>query len=876
MVISADEWLKQQGVQTTQTRGGGSSGIISADEFLKTKQVVPSPKTKSKTKPKQQPKKTQDWFTKQDPKLILDTLKDFALGVLPGSREAIRQIQTGEGSPLSPKAKWDTPLKIPYEGVKDVLGIAKGIAGIPFRLGLGVSDLLGGPKQLNVPVIGEQQSPQETYRQTRAAGGGQVVSTAIPAAQTLMDLLIARGVTKGLGKKPTKVTPEVPKVPEQKLLPAPKVKPIKLPATIEEARKMIPKPKVEEPFIERLPGKTTVPRPSKIKATKAPSTVPPTVIDTPIKEQGAIRTAWDSLFKNVNEKVAKQGAPGKELANRGKQVVNESSVLRGTKATVIEETMPKLNKNQQLEAIKVLKEGAISSDPVVNKAVNQYRKFTTNYQAEANRNGFLLDDVTGEPVGNPQTYFHHMLNEAGVKALSKKPNTFFSKLAKSLSTPEKPVNTLEARTFWNRYLSSKRTVKAGFEREFKDLIPPEYLETDLTKSLLNYNRQFAHRSAVAKYLGPDYKIAENLASRIGEAGGDEMIARNYIDQLTGRNMKNMPVEKAWTNLIRRQVHTKLGFTSSLPNLNQGYLANVTMYGQKHALAGLLKSFTKEGKQFAKETGAIGEGFYSDFSVTNKAWRRMTGFPLTEDFNFISVTNASKLFIKDMYKKLLKNPNDTLATKKLDSMGINWRESLSKKAPNLPSMEIKKGAVNQAIKSIMPKVAGNTPEWAQSGVGRATYTFWHYSLQNPKFLLSEFEFGKTHGVKRLAATALTAAVLGEPVADILAFFRGDDRPDNVALRAADNITTLVGGAPFEIAKSAIKYGGWGPTSLATLGGPVVSAPLQSGSKVLKDVSQGRPDKATEDILRALLRGDVPVGPEIPSGAVIERLIPRVTK
>jgi hypothetical protein len=599
---------------------------------------------------------------------------------------------------------------------------------------------------------------------------------------------------------------------------------------------------------------------------------PPEVINPePIAQRGPGGQIWDYWTKNIDERVGKQGPVGKELKRRGDAIINESTVAKGMKDVEINLNMPKLNPRQQAEYFDAAEGRAIATDPQVIQAVEYNRKLATEFQQKANETGVLIDDATGQPIGNPQTYVPHTLNEAGKNALAKKPNVFFAKLAESNGITE-----ADARTLWHKYIAPNRTVQAGFEKKREFNIPDEYLEKDPRRIWGNYNANFQKRVATAKHFGKNYEIAEELAGKIGQAQGDESIARNYIDTLTGRGMKNMPLENAATSLIQRAVHTKLSIMASIPNMQQGFLANTQMYGNKYALYGFLKSFSKEGRRWAKETGVVGKGFYSDFDKTNKVWNYTSGFPLTEDFNFISVANASKLFAKDMYAQLRKNPTDTYAAQKLDSMGIDWKKYMAEGATELPKEEIAKGAVAANIKAVFPKIGANIPEWAQNPMGRMSYLFWHYQLQNPKFLASEFEFGKAHGAKKLAQTTVTATILGEGVADVLALMKGEDRPDDVVERAIDNYLTVVGGVPFQFGKLATKFGGFGPSAIPTLGGPPVSSLVQSGSKVVQDLSKGENEKALEDLMRAWIRGDIPVGPYIPSGALIERQIPRITE
>ena len=775
-------------------------------------------------------------------------------------------------------------------------GAALGTAILPGP-GTAVGGILGG--MLGMGGVG---AGRETYRQARTGPPGIEDPGAI-AKQGTIDALLGLFL-HGAGKLPLPVrvpvtgtgfagltaaqggTPEEiassgilggglsflgkRKSPKTEVVPEVKIPPKQL--TTDILRNLIQE-KRANPVISDLPSV-----PGRVPLLES---VPPTEVTTPKSKfalpegylstkGGPFKTIWNRLFKNVNERVAQQGEAGQELVRLGNQIANESHVVRGTMTEQIRKEMPSLSKEQQLTGIDAIRNNTPVTDPLVIKAVEIYRKYSQQYLQSGNQAGILLDKITDQPVRDPNTYFHFSLNEAGMKAIQNKPNTFFKELARHLG-----VDELDARTIWNRELAPERIVKAGFEKRFEDLIPDKYKETDFTKSLLDYNQDFSDRVTTAKYFGPNYEIAERLASKIGASGGDEAIARNYIDQVTGRTVKDLQGEDAITKLNKRAVQTKLSILSSLPNSQQGYLANTYMYGNRYSLYGLLKSLTGKGKQWAKETGVVGEGFYSDFSKSNSVWKKVSGFPITEDFNFKQVANATRLYAQDMYGRLQKNPVDRFASQKLESMGVNWKEALLNGEKQLPDMELKKAAVNQNIKSNFPKVPGSVPEWAQSGIGRMSYLFWHYQLQNSKFLQSEAQFGKLHGVKRFASHAITASILGEPIADILAVLKGEDRPDGALLRAIDNYLTIVGSVPYQFAKESLKYGGFKPAVLPTIGGPVASSGVQSSGKILQDLSKGEVGKATGDLIKAWLRGDIPVGPYVPSGALLERLLPDST-
>jgi hypothetical protein len=711
------------------------------------------------------------------------------------------------------------------------------------------------------PAVGVAKSYKDLILHPIESVKNRPIETALNLLPFIPALKGFRGTKAATGTKAAKI-PKVTSVVDDAAKVATK-KPAKIPLGVEGS---------QGPKSMKVPLPDEGIKASKPKVPKAPvkEPPPPAIIETPIKQSGPVRTFWNALTENVRDKVRRQGPAGEQLYNKGVAVTNEGIANKGLKSVEIEQNMPKLNPQQQRQFFDAAEGRIPAVDPEVIRAVEYNRRLATEFQQTANSAGVLVDDVTKAPIGNPQTYYPHTLNDVGKTALAKKPNDFFKKLAESNGVTEP-----QARTMWFRELGPERTVKAGFERPREFNLPAEYIELNPTKAWSTYNSQFHHRVATAKHFGPNYEIAEDLAGKIAQAGGDEFAARNYIDQVTGRSMKNMTEEGAINNLIKRQVHSKLSATAALPNSQQGYLAATNMYGNRYAAYGMLKSMTKEGKLWAKETGTAGKGFYSEFDTTNKAWGRVSGFPLTEDFNFKIVANSSRKFYDDMYKRVQQNPSDSLAVQKLDAAGINWKEALLKGETKLSKPELAKAAVNDSVNSIFPKVPGTTPQWAQSGIGRATYLFYHYQLQNPKFLASEFKFGKKRGLSQLAKTTATATILGEPIADLLAFVRGDERPDNILMRLADNYATVVGGVPLEFVKSSAKYGGF-KTSVPSLGGSVLSAPVQSASKITSDVMKGRPDKALEDLVRAFIRGDVPVGPIIPSGALLERSIPRITK
>lgn len=175
--------------------------------------VIPKPAT-SITPSTQTPLTTQ-----KDPQLLLKTLGDFALGLVPGASQFKSAYEPGltNQEKLSRITQAANPMRGPIDFVK-------GLVGIPARAGLSISDAFGGPKQANIPLIGPQQSYQEVGRQIQQEGGGRVLSTGVPILYGLADALFGKFGKKvlGGGKLPVEApVTEAPKPTTEAIVPKP-------------------------------------------------------------------------------------------------------------------------------------------------------------------------------------------------------------------------------------------------------------------------------------------------------------------------------------------------------------------------------------------------------------------------------------------------------------------------------------------------------------------------------------------------------------------------------------------------------------------------------------------------------------------------------
>lgn len=255
MALSFEQWQKQK---KELEAARAKSGELSFEQWKKAKELnvidqpTPTPEEETPTK---------SFFSPQDPGIIKSAVKDFVYGIVPGSREAVKEASEGKAE----KPRTFGPLILPSNRVlkaaaQDTGEMAKGILGIPFRLGATAKDAyttgkaaLKGeqvdPSELtsfNIPGLGEQQSMQKGIAQNLETGASPAVAGTLGGAQTLFDFLLGKGVIKGAKGKIVKSTelnaakPTAQGMLSMKEPAAPVKTPLQLPARTETRPPIVP------------------------------------------------------------------------------------------------------------------------------------------------------------------------------------------------------------------------------------------------------------------------------------------------------------------------------------------------------------------------------------------------------------------------------------------------------------------------------------------------------------------------------------------------------------------------------------------------------------------------------------------------------------
>jgi len=652
---------------------------------------------------------------------------------------------------------------------------------------------------------------------------------------------------------------------------------------------------IERPFVVDMPAEVqTIVNTMKPDAEDiVPKDIPISITNVPInkRNQNILQTA-SRLWRPMQTRIEKMGPAGQKLSKAIDEFRQSEYTMRGKVQVRINEAFKnlKLNDEEQINFWEAAQGLAQPVNQKVASAVEKSREFANHFYGENTKRGLLenMVDQTGSPIIDPDKYLSHMLNEKGWRAMEFDEGKFFEKMAKANMQPGDDLDDVMNQIIsdW-KWVESGRTPKSFFEKKRTWRIPPEYLERDPQKLWSSYNATASKRYALLEKFGEEFtdadelgtpranypKIKEFLGEILrGSSKDDAQYAQNALDLIIGRGPTDQILKKQIARLTEFQLVSKLSPITTIQNLSQGFNGGIYQHGFKYALQGLKDTFTKEGGDFATKTGLVGQGYYTPahYNKMLKLWGKITGFPLSEDFNFRVITNSAKHFLGDMYKKLEANPNSKSIRKHFELHGLDADQLIKQGGPT--EDDLLKGAFIVARDTVFPRLVEQAPMWTNNPAMKLMYQFQHFGLKQPQMLAKQFKVGKGHGLAALAKFMATSAVTGEVSADIWSLIKKRERPEAPIPRIAENILYAgAGGIPAEMMRGLSNgyFGIAGPFS-----GPTVAGAFSSASQIMRDLQAGEPGKAIEDVIRARVRGDIPLGgPPIPAGSFIERMIPR---
>ncbi len=581
---------------------------------------------------------------------------------------------------------------------------------------------------------------------------------------------------------------------------------------------------------------------------------------------------FERAARSVGSRLKTLGKPGIELFERMKLTRDKSEIMAGKLINDMENNIKGMSAMELEDFVKILDGQPVTkpSDRVVRAAEAERGRLNAVYG--------LADDATGGselPVLR-ENYFPHIF---ALDDLAK--GEFKKKAIKDMVDSGNFPNVVEATRAYEGFGAELKGRKYG-NLETSRLSGAEGWIKDPKEALSVYYTRSSRRIQEAKYLGVDDDIVKALVDDIDKLGADANFAQRSIENFTGKNMLDDSLNKFLAKVNGFEVITKLGF-AQIANAPQGIINTAFNSNIKTALQAFGKSFTKEGREFAKRTGSILNNTLNEFarigaeggvkeSMTTK-FLRNTGFTALETQNRIVASLGGKLRAEwafDVMKNATKETNLTKKAKEvLNELGMTdeaLKAAFQRGA--LAEDELLQAGLNFSNKTQFRSDVLSLPEFFRSGWGKTLFQFKSFAFNHARFLkdvsktaIKRAARGDVGALANFLANIGFASAIGEIPRDLRLWLKGKSVSEREAglERMADNFGAVGGLGIFSDLHNSLSFGQSGVFGFVT--GPAVSDAVRTSTSILGPLSKGDISGAAKSTLTEGVRNIPGFGPSL---------------
>lgn len=493
------------------------------------------------------------------------------------------------------------------------------------------------------------------------------------------------------------------------------------------------------------------------------------------------RLAMGEAIEQSGKTVRKtMGPEGNDLIDRLTSVRNDAERNTGMLSQPMEAAIKKLKREEYENFVDVLEGKAQPVSQEVANAVGIADKVRKNIAQRAEAVDLQIKNpLTGEysPFRPRENYFPHYGKEefskivenptrrAEIKAQIKEqlgPNTTDKQAEDALRAMVKATRNRDA------HLEISRVLDTG-----------DYHKDP--RVFLKYINDANRRIAIASQFGPKLEKGEELITAIGQKHGDK--AESFSRTLFNRELRQEEVPDTMAHRMMQgarnyEVLTKLG-RAFIPNMSQhAYTAIVT--NAKDTAKGIAKSFTKEGKDFARRAGVVNDEILKEFynevtgasagdSLIHKAINiELKPFTWSEKLNRTAAAIAGRYNANETFEALQKSPGKTKLRDSLSKMGVDVDAALERGSlSNVDELKAAQNIVNRTQFKVDPM---ELPLFWSSPEGKLLTQFKSFNFKSGQFMkdeiLKEVAKGNVGPLIRAIAVLPPAAVAVKTVQNAL--------------------------------------------------------------------------------------------------------------
>ena len=625
--------------------------------------------------------------------------------------------------------------------------------------------------------------------------------------------------------------------------------------------------------------------------------------------------SWmNHLLSSVGTQMQKQGTYGAKMYRTMKYVEDASKKATGGLITDMEQNLSRLNPKLQVkEAKKAFR--AKGGGKRLTRAENKRIKVQTLARVEKEARNFVkVLDEGAEPMNDfiagmakvekrrlkgvgkaaeravaeesqvalRDVYFPHMFTKSALLEMGKKTGKFVDDQIDQMMISGKFKSRSEAQRAYNEIVGGNNGRKFG-NLESKRLENVDGWIKDPHKALSEYYRRSTRRIEEAKAFGAADDKIDDMISMAKFEGYDYGFLQKNFDQFVG----NGPNPNQFLQKIRSAETVFLLGLSQITNAPQGYLNTLYNSNFKTANAAFKQSFTKEGREWAKRTGAtlashldelaqLGVGPGGTDGMAAKFLKNI-GFAATESQNRIiaalggrmradwaldELIQGSMVKFKDPTAKISKKmvQREKTARRVLEELGVRPAE-IDKAVHNgflTPDQKLMAGLKFSDATQFNSGVL-DLPQFLQSETGKTLLQFKSFAFHHAKFMkrvvvedMKAVVGGDMAALPKLLTKIGAATIIGEGVRDLKMVLKGQspaDREWNLS-RLVENFTTVGGIGIAGDVFNSVTYGESGIRGL--IEGPTISDVAKTGGAIITPAFEGEFGKAAEGVLTETVR------------------------
>lgn len=532
----------------------------------------------------------------------------------------------------------------------------------------------------------------------------------------------------------------------------------------------------------------------------------PDILEEAIKRQsrvGKFKQFGRNVSRSIEAELESMGDAGRQIKL---MLANASTTARQRASrwdAPYDKFVKAMNSDQQAEFWKVMDGKAVSTDKVVNAAVDQAKKVDIERTGFMNKAG-VKNPETGEPFKPMDKYAPRIYPEgfwqnpkAVYDAIKQKYPAIDDELAKQIaagkSNPEivdrvmqsAGVNRKQAETIIGIGRAiGERKISSQFSRTLD--LPGYRTDMNVWKE---HNWDIARKTAEQEIFG-QYDIGDpnSPLSKLVEQTPNPQYTRDLLKVALGREDKDR-----WTrnlekvNSLAAKASSTL-YLSLFPISNMANLITVPLQaGVKNTAQAILETIaTNRGqtRAFASEAGAL-------YNITKGILEHASSGPIakgitwSENFNRAISANAGKMAVKDLF--------DTLKAGKLNAKNRKFLEDLT--LSSVDDLMKQESLSAQQVRN----AGGRMSELTQGiGEGRKVPVYWNNPYLQIPLIFRKYSFQQTgimkdaiaRDPKNILLLMGAAQLAGEGIGDAKAFLKGSVRaavsgnPDRINQELSD--------------------------------------------------------------------------------------------